>query len=102
MEDACLGYEKLKDGYDCSLCKIKDVGNNFALTFWRNGKTGFTKFDLTNLKSKVFEGSRIDQYVYFNTTCLNGLLEASAMIQESSRYKGLLQEFQIYNVLEPL
>jgi hypothetical protein len=93
MENYCLGFEKLMDGKDCSLCKAKELGNNKALAFYRY-KDGYTKFDVVDTSHKLFFGKRVDQHMGFNTMNLIGLQEALTMIQESSLYKNLVKNWR--------
>lgn len=99
MEDYCLGFEKLMDRRDCSLCKAKDLGNNRALAFFRY-KDGYTKFDVVDTSNKLFFGKRVDQHMGFSTMNLYALQEALTMIQESSLYKNLLLELGIHTTKE--
>lgn len=103
-KDLCLGYEYMYDLYNndvhglCHECLVKKFNDNLALTFARR-PNGFTKFEFSELNEngKIVRGKRIDQDFFFNITNQNALQEVLTMIQESSRYKDLLQEFQIDN-----
>ena len=89
MTDRCFGYEKIKDGHNCVICKAKEIGNKDLIFYsYENGNVWF---DLTKGDKKLPD--RINQNFHYKINTLDGLHEALSTLSVYPQLRDYQKEF---------